>query len=215
MGKSKQQRKKQKKVILVFDENERKEFLSGFSKRKKERQRKAKVKVLTKLEGQKKKLLEEKRHIMADIVREGGIKLQDPQDLETVAGQTSTVDCGGHIVTITEFDDAYGAVKEPENEFEIADDGIIDESDLMAGGSSGDKQKIRLKQITQELKDFGVQIQPIKAALNEKAKKLKKRRQKLEEKREQESIRNKKNKFGQKAVKGFKRKKVNKHLIKD
>ena len=87
MGKSKQQRKKEKKVILVFDENERQEFLSGFSKRKKERQRKAKVKVLTKLEGHKKKLLDEKRGIMADIVREGGIKLQDPQDLETVAGE--------------------------------------------------------------------------------------------------------------------------------
>ena len=90
MGKSKQQRKKAKKVVLMFDENERKEFLSGFSKRKKERQRKAKQKVLTKLEAQKKKLLDEKRHIMADIVREGGIKLQDPQNIETVAGEVSS-----------------------------------------------------------------------------------------------------------------------------
>ena len=75
--------------------------------------------------------------------------------------------------------------------------------------------QIRLKQITQELKDFGNQIQPIKAALNDKAKKLKKRQQKLQERREQESIRNKKNKHGQKSVKGVKRKKVNKNTIQD
>lgn len=87
MGKSKQQRKKEKKIVLMFDENERREFLSGFSKRKKERQRKAKEKTLGRLEGQRKKLLEEKRTIIADIVREGGIKLQDPQNLETLAGQ--------------------------------------------------------------------------------------------------------------------------------
>lgn len=90
MGKSKQQRKKEKKIVLMFDENERREFLSGFSKRKKERQRKAKEKTLGRLEGQRKKLLEEKRTIIADIVREGGIKLQDPQNLETLAGQCST-----------------------------------------------------------------------------------------------------------------------------
>lgn len=90
MGKSKQQRKKERKVVLMFDDAERQEFLSGFSKRKKERQRKAKEKTLARLEGQRKKLLDEKRAIMADIVREGGIRLQDPQNLEALAGEVST-----------------------------------------------------------------------------------------------------------------------------
>lgn len=60
------------------------------------------------------------------------------------------MDCGGHIVTITEFDDAYGAVKEPENEFESVDDEVMDESELMAGGSTGDQRKVRTDSKTRE-----------------------------------------------------------------
>ena len=58
--------------------------------------------------------------------------------------QTSTVDCGGHIVTITEFDDTYGAVKEPENEFEAVDEELMEDSELTAGGSTGDQRKVSI-----------------------------------------------------------------------
>ncbi|XP_022688991.1 nucleolar protein 12-like [Varroa jacobsoni] len=235
MGKSKQQRKKEKKIVLMFDENERREFLSGFSKRKKERQRKAKKKTLGRLEGQRKKLLEEKRTIIADIVREGGIKLQDPQNLETLAGQSETIDCGEHTVTITELDDAYSAVQNlgvdaecdnsNEDDMDFGDSaGITNETQTIAGGSVSDQRKIRLKQISEELKDFSVQIQPIKAALNKRAKKRNKRKQKAQELKEQEARQSKsrRRKAGASQVKnskssmvGIKRKKINKHIIKD
>ncbi|OQR73706.1 hypothetical protein BIW11_01093 [Tropilaelaps mercedesae] len=239
MGKSKQQRKKEKKVVLMFDENERREFLSGFSKRKKERQRKAKEKTLGRLEGQRKKLLDEKRSIMADIVREGGIRLQDPQNLECLEGQSETIDCGEHTVTITEFDDAYGTIRETRSLAEAAEAGdsgdeevefadthaLLGDDQPLAGESVGDQRKIRLRQIAQELKGFSVQMQPIKASLNEKAKKQKKRRQKMQERREQEVLRSRsgkgKNLLGVQGKKnknsmvGIKRKKVNRHIIQD
>lgn len=84
--------------------------------------------------------------------------------------------------------------------------------------------QIRLKQISEELKDFSVQIQPIKAALNKRAKKRNKRKQKAQELKEQEARQSKsrQRKAGASQVKnskssmvGIKRKKINKHIIKD
>ncbi|KAK8787364.1 hypothetical protein V5799_022861 [Amblyomma americanum] len=66
--KKKRSKQPPKKIHLVFDERERREFLTGFQKRKKERQKKAQEKIMQEAKEEKRRLKAEKREIMQRLL---------------------------------------------------------------------------------------------------------------------------------------------------
>ncbi|KAL3193857.1 hypothetical protein MRX96_000144 [Rhipicephalus microplus] len=73
-----------KKIHLVFDERERRDFLTGFQKRKKERQKKAQEKLKLQAQEEKRRLRAEKQEILQRLLGD-----------KPVAGSSADVEGGG------------------------------------------------------------------------------------------------------------------------
>lgn len=85
------------KLFISFDENSRREFLTGFRKRKKERQRKAKQKLEEKLKEERREIRKEKREMFRTMMQNYKVApeikhLVDPKEF----------DVDEHTVTVTD-----------------------------------------------------------------------------------------------------------------
>ncbi|XP_053214121.1 nucleolar protein 12-like [Panonychus citri] len=100
MGKKKL--KKIKKLNLVFDEEERKDYLSGFQKRKQERKMKAKDKIDKQMRELRIKLRKEKR----EKLKQAYLNQQGDPDLEAILPKEAikTYDLPDQVVTISPMD---------------------------------------------------------------------------------------------------------------
>lgn len=99
------QPKKRKKITLVFDENKRREFLTGFRKRKLQRKQKAKEELQQRLKEERKKIKQETRERYKKLLSNRDIpeiqQLLSQQEYETE----------GHTISILELNTADLAEK--------------------------------------------------------------------------------------------------------
>uniref|UniRef100_A0A023GI93 Nucleolar protein 12 n=1 Tax=Amblyomma triste TaxID=251400 RepID=A0A023GI93_AMBTT len=160
MKKKKRSKQPPKKIHLVFDERERREFLTGFQKRKRERQKKAQEKLLQEAREEKRRLKAEKREILQRLLGDKpvpGSAADEGNEEEPV-----TYDLPDHTVTVTslECSDLYGDVRIGQNqgdgdEEEDDDNGIGDEIER---GRTTDTDKQRLKALDRQMGDCSVQL---------------------------------------------------------
>uniref|UniRef100_A0A0C9SD13 Nucleolar protein 12 n=1 Tax=Amblyomma americanum TaxID=6943 RepID=A0A0C9SD13_AMBAM len=157
--KKKRSKQPPKKIHLVFDERERREFLTGFQKRKKERQKKAQEKIMQEAKEEKRRLKAEKREIMQRLLGDKPVPGSgaDKEDEE----EPVTYDLPDHTVTVTslESSDLYGDVRIGDNRAddneEEDDDSIGDEIER---GRTTDSDKRRLKALDRQMGDCSVQL---------------------------------------------------------
>ncbi|XP_014770691.1 nucleolar protein 12 [Octopus bimaculoides] len=86
------------KVFIAFDENNRKNFLTGFRKRKKERQNKAKKMLEEKLKKERREIRKEKRELFKTMARESAI----PEEIKHLL-DPKVYDLDNHTVTVTDI----------------------------------------------------------------------------------------------------------------
>ncbi|GAB1604948.1 nucleolar protein 12-like [Argonauta hians] len=86
------------KVFIAFDENDRKNYLTGFRKRKKERQHKAKKMLEEKLKKERREIRKEKRELLKTMVQESVI----PEDIKQLL-EPKVFDMDSHTVTVTDI----------------------------------------------------------------------------------------------------------------
>merc|ERR1712025_847528 len=109
MGKSKKsksgEKKVKKKTEIVFDESKRRDFLTGFRKRKEERRQKAKVEHETKIKAEI-KLAKEKAKEKAEKPKSASHQIVPEIEhlLENTTNHTDVHDLGSHTVSVTHFD---------------------------------------------------------------------------------------------------------------
>ncbi|XP_056609191.1 nucleolar protein 12-like [Triplophysa dalaica] len=104
-------KEKQKKCVVMFDDKERQEFLTGFHKRKVERRKAAMVEMRKKLKDEQKKVREgrHKEYLKMLMERQEALNEADePDELEDAI--TSTTEClqynhPNHTVTVTTISD--------------------------------------------------------------------------------------------------------------
>lgn len=161
--KKKRSKRPAKKIRLIFDENERKEFLTGFQKRKKERQKKAQEELKTRAREEKRRLKVEKREILQSLLGDKPIA-GSSADAEVVEDEPVTYDMPDHTVTVTNLDstDLYGDVRVGNNTFEDLD-GVIEHA------RDVDSQKRRLKALDRKM-GYCSQPVPTKRDKREKGK---------------------------------------------
>ncbi|XP_077491278.1 nucleolar protein viriato isoform X2 [Amblyomma americanum] len=136
-----------------------KEFLTGFQKRKKERQKKAQEKIMQEAKEEKRRLKAEKREIMQRLLGDKPVPGSgaDKEDEE----EPVTYNLPDHTVTVTslESSDLYGDVRIGDNRAddneEEDDDSIGDEIER---GRTTDSDKRRLKALDRQMGDCSVQL---------------------------------------------------------
>lgn len=159
--KKKRSKQPPKKIHLVFDERERREFLTGFQKRKKERQKKAQEEIKQRAQEEKRQLRAEKREILQRLLGDQPVAGSAAADVQ--AEEPVTYDMPDHTVTVTslESSDLYGDVRignnqaVQEDEGEEEGDGIDDE---IAEGRTKDSDKRRLKALDRQMGDCSVNL---------------------------------------------------------
>ncbi|XP_071878667.1 nucleolar protein viriato [Bombus fervidus] len=111
VDRTRNQSKKRKKIILVFDENKRQEFLKGFRKRKLQRQQKAKDELQQQLKEERKRIKHEE--ILLLQARERYKKLLSNRDIPEIQQLLSQeeYETEGHTVSILELNVADLAEK--------------------------------------------------------------------------------------------------------
>jgi ribosomal RNA-processing protein 17 len=103
----KKPKNRRNKVTIEFDEKKRFEYLTGFSKRKNERRKKAKEEEIQMLKEKKRQIKEKKKseyteHMVA-LKQATTTGAADPCTTATVVKET-THTCASHTVTVTELD---------------------------------------------------------------------------------------------------------------
>ena len=99
---------KREKVVLVFDEKDRRNFLTGFRKRKNARRKKAQEECRKKEEEKRKQLREEKREALREHLEKYEDQLaKSTESDEDVTEQPGSVihDFGEHTVTVSTITD--------------------------------------------------------------------------------------------------------------
>ncbi|XP_050030466.1 nucleolar protein 12 isoform X1 [Dermacentor andersoni] len=145
-----------KKIHLVFDERERRDFLTGFQKRKKERQKKAQEKLKQQAQEEKRRLKAEKREILQRLLGDKPVA-GSSADVEREE-QPVTYDMPDHTVTVAnlESSDLYGDVHIGSNQAADDDEGGLD--DEIERGRTTDSDKQRLKALDRKMGDCSVQL---------------------------------------------------------
>ncbi|CAN8003100.1 unnamed protein product [Ixodes hexagonus] len=87
-----------KKIHLIFDEEERRDFLTGFQKRKKERQKKAQEELKARAQEEKRRLRAEKRQVLQELLEDRPLPCDEDD------GEPVTYDMAEHTVTVTSLD---------------------------------------------------------------------------------------------------------------
>lgn len=100
------QPKKRRKITLVFDENKRREFLTGFHKRKVQRQKKAQEELQQQLKEERKKIKQEARERYKNLVSS-----RDVPEIQQLLSQQE-YETEGHTVSILELNVADLAEKD-------------------------------------------------------------------------------------------------------
>ncbi|NWI71294.1 NOL12 protein, partial [Todus mexicanus] len=96
------------RLVVTFDEERRREYLSGFHKRKVERRKAALEEIKRKLKEEQRKLKEERHQEYLKMLSEREEALDEADELEhLVTSQTESVniDHPNHIVTVTTISD--------------------------------------------------------------------------------------------------------------
>uniref|UniRef100_A0A8C6X8H3 Nucleolar protein 12 n=1 Tax=Naja naja TaxID=35670 RepID=A0A8C6X8H3_NAJNA len=111
MGRKKKERRNGTAVlrrVVSFDEKSRREFLTGFHKRKVERRKAALEEIKRKLKEEEKKMKEERHKEYMKMLKEREEALEEADELEhLVTSQTESVsyDHPNHTVTVTTISD--------------------------------------------------------------------------------------------------------------
>ncbi|KAL2100976.1 hypothetical protein ACEWY4_002737 [Coilia grayii] len=101
-------KKRENKCIVMFDEKNRQEYLTGFHKRKNERRKAALEEIKQKLKDEQKKVREDRHKEYLKMLKERKEALDDADELEDViTGTTESVqhDHPNHTVTVTTISD--------------------------------------------------------------------------------------------------------------
>uniref|UniRef100_F6WB47 Nucleolar protein 12 n=1 Tax=Monodelphis domestica TaxID=13616 RepID=F6WB47_MONDO len=106
--KKKQGDSKQGRLVLTFDEEKRRDFLTGFHRRKVERRRVALEEIQKKLKEEQRKLREERHQKYLKILQERQEALEEADELDQLV--TSKTECvkfdhPNHVVTVTTISD--------------------------------------------------------------------------------------------------------------
>lgn len=108
-GKGKPGSKKREKCIVMFDDKEREEYLTGFHKRKVERRKAAVVEIKNKIKEEQKRVRDERQKEYMKMLKERNEALEEDEDeLEgVITGTTESVqyDHPNHTVTVTTISD--------------------------------------------------------------------------------------------------------------
>ncbi|XP_002156346.1 nucleolar protein 12 [Hydra vulgaris] len=91
---------KKQRVVISFDEEARKEYLTGFRKRKTERKNKAKLEIERKLKTQINQERNKRRKVMQEKVNEILKHVEMPSDSLALDSTVDKVDFGSHEVLI-------------------------------------------------------------------------------------------------------------------
>ncbi|XP_061495052.1 nucleolar protein 12 [Rhineura floridana] len=110
MGRKKQQQRRDAALrrVVTFDEESRREYLTGFHKRKVERRKAAVQEIKLKLKEEQKKMKEERHKEYMKMLKEREEALEEADELERlVTSQTESVsyDHPNHTVTVTTISD--------------------------------------------------------------------------------------------------------------
>ncbi|KAI1884578.1 hypothetical protein AGOR_G00227830 [Albula goreensis] len=100
--------KRPNKCIVMFNESERQEYLTGFHKRKVERRKAAVVELKNKLKEEQKRVREERHKEYMKMLKERKEALEEADELEgLITGQSESVqyDHPNHTVTVTTISD--------------------------------------------------------------------------------------------------------------
>ncbi|XP_016369058.1 nucleolar protein 12 [Sinocyclocheilus rhinocerous] len=101
-------KKKQRKCVLMFDDKDRQEFLTGFHKRKLERRRAALEEMKSKLKEEQKRVREERRKEYFKMLQERRQALDEADELVdaiTATKESVQYDHPNHTVTVTTISD--------------------------------------------------------------------------------------------------------------
>ncbi|XP_051569475.1 nucleolar protein 12 [Myxocyprinus asiaticus] len=99
---------KKKKCVLMFDDKDRQEFLTGFHKRKVERRKAALTEMKNKLKEEQKRVREERHKQYTKMLKERREALDEADELEDAITATSECvqyDHPNHTVTVTTISD--------------------------------------------------------------------------------------------------------------
>lgn len=142
--------KKQKKIYLQFNEEKRKEFLTGFHQRKLERKRKAKEELEKRKKEEKKKLKEERKNIMQEMY----LSQRTVPEIEHLV-EPVTYELPEHTVTVTSVDDidfiGHDGTRLGKNKFEYCSD-QEDENNSETTTKKLSQNMKDLKNVTKKLK---------------------------------------------------------------
>ncbi|XP_046855539.1 nucleolar protein 12-like isoform X3 [Xenia sp. Carnegie-2017] len=106
-------KRRKQKLVLVFDEENRKEFLTGFRKRKNARRKKALEENRVKIEENRRKLREEKQNSLKQHIQEYRENTETPSDNESLENEEDVLyDFGQHTVTVSTIN-CEGRAKDP------------------------------------------------------------------------------------------------------
>ncbi|XP_021413730.2 nucleolar protein 12 [Oncorhynchus mykiss] len=105
--------KKREKCVVMFNDNERQDYLTGFHKRKVERRKAAVVEIQTKIKEEQKRVKEERHKEYLKLLQERNEALDEDDDDEedeledVITGTTESVqyDHPNHTVTVTTISD--------------------------------------------------------------------------------------------------------------
>lgn len=126
---------KKKKNQIVFDEKERREYLTGFRKRKEERRRKARDELERQIKEEKKKQKEMRLEAMRKEREKAGLPTID----EIIEKNTKKIELQNHTITISDIDNlARPKLFDSDDEKNPDKDEEEDEND-----SSGDEEEER------------------------------------------------------------------------
>lgn len=101
-------KRRENKLVLVFDDKERSDFLTGFHRRKVERRKAAVEEMKNKIKEEQKKLREERHNEYLKMLKERTEALEEADELEeAITGTTECVqyDHPNHTVTVTTISD--------------------------------------------------------------------------------------------------------------
>ncbi|KAH6942069.1 hypothetical protein HPB50_000252 [Hyalomma asiaticum] len=155
--KKKRSKNPPKKIHLVFDERERRDFLTGFQKRKKERQKKAQEKLKQQAQEEKRRLRAEKQEILQRLL--GDMPVAGSSADVQREDQPVTYDLPDHTVTVTSLDssDLYGSIHVGNNQTADGDDEDGIDYEIQRGRTT-DSDKQRLKALDRKMGDCSIQL---------------------------------------------------------
>ncbi|KAF4116610.1 nucleolar protein 12 [Onychostoma macrolepis] len=162
------QKKKQRKCVLMFDDKNRQEFLTGFHKRKLERRRAALEEMKNKLKEEQKRVREERHKEYLKMLQERRQALDEADELvDAIIATKESVqyDHPNHTVTVTTISD-----------LDLSAERLLEPDQRDEEREKKDGEKIQALPRTAGHPLMSEKIQRLTASLNSLAKRKKKKR---------------------------------------